>query len=417
MSMMRSRRAQRWAFLVVGVAALAGALLGSYARIVLADSDEFANRVEAALEDPVVREELAKATVDLLVEQEPELITIQPLLVDIVDGVLATDAATSLLSAAVRDLHRTLFTDADDTIILEVSELLLVAKAQITALSPELGALIPDDLTDSIVEARARAASVDSAQFIAAIDQWVFLLLAIAAVAFVGVLWRSPDASTGLANIGVGLIATAVVSLVAITLGELLLVGGESDVHRAVWNAFADPFDDWILMVAGAGAIVAVIAWFGVGELANSDRVSEIVQLARRRTRPVERLVWGASFVVIGLLVLFNRDTVVQLAVVLIGVFALTAGIREIVAVVAPSLVEGVADRRRDEPSHEGGEGLDCGSPEGRAQSRRRWASASSRCSRSSASPGAPAGPTTMVRPARPATAGTISATGRSTRW
>ena len=348
--MARSRRLQRWVLLTVGVIALACAMLGSYARLTLADSDEFALRVDAALDDPLVRQELSQATVDLLVNREPELVTIQPLLVDIVEGVLATDAASSLLSAAVRDLHRTLFTDSDDTVLLEVSELILVAKAQITALSPELGAMIPDDLTNSIVEARATASSIDAAQFVASLDLWVFVLLVIAALAFVGVLWRSPDASTGLASIGVGLIATAVLALVVATAVQLIVTGGGDDVDDAVWNAFVDPFDNWILALAGVGAIVAVIAWFGVGELDVSSRFDQVAHLARRRSAPLERLAWGTSFVLIGTLVLLNRNVIIQLVVVLVGVFALAAGIREIAAIVAPSLVEGVNDRRRNEP-------------------------------------------------------------------
>ncbi len=328
---------------VVGSLALVATLFAAYVRDVFADSAEFADRVAVAVEEPVVRAELTSAVVGEMVDAAPELIAIQPLLVTIVDGVLATDTANSLIRVAVDDVHRTLFTDDQDTILLEVSQLILVAKAQITALDPELGALIPDDLTDSIIEARERAVTIDAARFVADLDTWTYLLLAVTVAAFVAALWMAPRASNGLIGVGLALILASALAVVALVVGRWILIDTSNPVSVAFWDAFMEPFDLWILTLAGLGAVLAAIAWFGVGRLDPSERARHLASIVAPPSSLRGRVNWGVVVLVIGILVIAHQALVIRVIVTTIGVGAVVAGGRELLAAVFPSLVEGVA--------------------------------------------------------------------------
>lgn len=341
-----SRTIRQRLLIVLGMVALSLAVTASYVHITFGDSDEFARRAAVAFEDPAVRSELTDSIVDLLIRETPELVAIRPLLHSVVDGLLATDAAGALLEGTVRDVHRTLFTDDQDTILLQVSDLILVAKTQISVLSPELGAKIPDDLTDRIIDVRAAASTIDSAQFVAGLETWVYVLLSIAIAAFVAVLWRSRDASAGLVAVGSALVGASVLSLVVFTVGRWLLIDGDDEVARAVWDAFVDPVDSWALLLASIGAIVASVAWFGVGETELGRRRSQLAHLLRRRTDRRGRAIWGAAMLLTGLFVVTHATQVVRLSVTIVGVFVLALGGRELAATAVPSLVEGAGERR-----------------------------------------------------------------------
>lgn len=354
-----SRALQQRLLLVVGAVTLAAAMLGTYARDVLTDSSEFADRAAVAFEQPEVRTELTKAIVDEMVEAAPELVAISPLLVSIVDGVLASETASSLLRAAVDDVHRTLFTDDDDTIILTVSGLILVAKAQITALDPQLGALIPDDLTESVIETRERAMSLDVARFVEGLDFWIFLLVAAALAAFIAALWRVPHASDGLVGIGLALIGTAVMMLLAVIVGRWLFIDSSEPAATAIWQAFIGPFDRWILVVGALGAILATIAWYGVDDVDLAERREQIAHLVRRRSTRRGRVMWGLAATVAGIVVLTNAAPILRLGVATVGAFTIVIGLREVALSLFPGLASGVSDRLEEQDEVAGPERRD----------------------------------------------------------
>ena len=92
----------------MALAALAAvlALVAGYARHAVVNSDQFANRATAALEDPAVRALISTRVADQVLAQEPELIAVRPLIESVAGGVVGSGAFTGVFRSAVRDLHR-----------------------------------------------------------------------------------------------------------------------------------------------------------------------------------------------------------------------------------------------------------------------------------------------------------------------
>ncbi len=345
---MSTRRTSVTVFLVLGTVALALSIVAGFVRDTLVDSSEFADKSAAAIATPEVREVVVKATVDQMVAAEPELLAVRPILETVVDGVLGSDLATDIIRAGVADLHRTVFTGADDTLTVQLADLILVAKSQLTALDPELGALIPDDLTDAIVSVETRAVLVDATQLAETLQVLAFLMPVLTIVAFAAAIWRSDDGIRTLVHVGVAAVSAAAAVLVAERVARLLVTSGSDDdtVARAIWDAFTVDLGTWLLVVAGTGAVVSAVAWFGFDDIAISGHVERLGRLVRHRTGRRQQLVWGALALVVGLFVILNWQVSLRFVVTVGGAVLVGAGVREVLVAVAPGLMEGAGEDR-----------------------------------------------------------------------
>ena len=169
------------------------------------DSAEFTARATEAYSDPVVSDLLAHDIATQIVSADPELVAVQPILESVTGTLLVSDVATSTFVAAVADLHRTVFTDGNDTLIIRLADLIVVAKAQLSALDPEAGALIPDDLTDAIIDVQTSPAVIDAVQSVNELWAWSVLLSLLGMAALAIAAWLSPSGVAGTARVGVSI--------------------------------------------------------------------------------------------------------------------------------------------------------------------------------------------------------------------
>jgi hypothetical protein len=349
--------------LAAGVLAVALGLLVAYVYDTMSDGQEFADRATIVYSSPVVREQITNAVVDQIVGAEPDLVAVQPLLASIVSGVLASESTTKIVRATVVDLHRTVIGEQDDTVTMQFVDLILIAKTQLSALDAEAGALIPDDLTDAIVEVSAEPVFVDVVQTID--DLWVIAMLlpVLGALAFVASIWLAPSGSSGLVRVGSALVGAGFLAALLEWVGRRLVIGGdggEPDVAGIVWDAFVVDFATWAVATAAFGAVLAAAAWFGVGEVEPgrlSDRIGPVIG---RRTSKTGRVVWGLGAVAVGVVFIMQWQLVMQFSIAVVGAALVAVGLREALTVVAPGLVHRASatdlgshddERRRHEPS------------------------------------------------------------------
>ena len=94
---------------LTGVLLVLTAVVG-YARLTLVDSEQFANRATATLEDPSVRGLVAeRVTDDIVLRSRSELLAARPLIIGAVSGVVSGGAFTNLFHRAALDVHRAVF--------------------------------------------------------------------------------------------------------------------------------------------------------------------------------------------------------------------------------------------------------------------------------------------------------------------
>lgn len=257
---------------------------------------------------------------------------------------LRTDTASRVFEPAVRELHEGVV-DADrDSAVVRLTDLFLIVKTNLAALSSETAARIPDDLTDAVVSVHDSERSVAFVDLVGALRLLALVLPLIAAACFAGVLALAEDARVGLLKLGGTTIALAVLGTIVTLTARRLLVDGA--VGRSIWGAFVLPLERWILILAAIGAGVSALASLGVGETPVADRAKRLAHLARRRTVPTHRLRWSLAVGAVGVVQVAEPTTVLTMVVVVVGVALVAAAARESVAVVAPSLLEGARRRR-----------------------------------------------------------------------
>ena len=125
--------------------ALLGAVVAGYAHDALFDSDEFAERATAALDDDAVRAEVAiRVTDDLVLNAQPDLVGGPA--GDRGRGRRASSAAASSRACsepAVRDVHRAVFEQDANTATLTLADIGEVLRGALEALRPQLAEQIP----------------------------------------------------------------------------------------------------------------------------------------------------------------------------------------------------------------------------------------------------------------------------------
>lgn len=129
--------------MIMGAVTLVGAVFAAYVRDTLVDSQEFADRAEVAYSTPEVREVITAQIADQITATEPELLQVQPLLETIVDAILDSEIASDIFRASVADVHRAAFTDDDDTVVVQLADLILVARHSSRCSTPRPGLSFP----------------------------------------------------------------------------------------------------------------------------------------------------------------------------------------------------------------------------------------------------------------------------------
>lgn len=125
---------------------LIAATLAAYVGRVLFNSEQFADRATAALQDTSVRQVIGdRVTDELLLPAKPDLLAARPLVASTVSGVVGGDAFASLFRRGVRDVHRAVFQRDADTATLTIVDAGVVVAAALRELEPELASQIECD--------------------------------------------------------------------------------------------------------------------------------------------------------------------------------------------------------------------------------------------------------------------------------
>ncbi len=337
--------------LIAGVTALAVAT--GWVHTQIADDRAFANRTVDALAQPEVRQVVAAAVADELAVRVPRALEFRPVIEIAVEGVVASPAFRGVFVAAVRDLHRTILDGSDETVTLRLVDLVLVVKTQLAVLNPELADLIPDDLTDSLVQISADSLpggslrSLDAASRAAPVLPIVVLGLLGALVLTGGYTRRT------LATGGVAVACGA-------ALGYALLVGTAAVLGRSIRGALgpqADTVESAIRaeLLDGAGYVATLVGSAGLvfaGSVllsARGVRPLDLMHLARRtwlrgRGRGRRTVEWVTLAVLGGWMVL-QPEAALRAAVVVTGTALVTVAVGEILRLTLP---DAAADRPVD---------------------------------------------------------------------
>ena len=331
------------------------ALVSGYLAHTILSSEQFADRASAALSSDAVSNEIGSRVSEQLVSAKPDLISVQPVIEQVIAGAVRSKPFEDLFAAAARDLHRSLFVKDANTVTLTLADIGTTARGALQAFAPKLAKQIPggadvDVLTDKLPGIIATAATV--ADGVRALP-WI--LLAIAVLAAAAALWASADRRRDIVVFGIGAMIAGVVGLVGLRVANVILLnrvdpGQSRDAIDATWDAFMGDLNTAVVIFAAAGAVITAAASsllrpVDVG--APLRRAWELIATAPES--PPLRLLRGLLLLGVGILIIVRNDLFLELLAVLIGIYIAYIGAAELMRLAIPHAAE-----QRAEDVHRG---------------------------------------------------------------
>ena len=310
------------------------AVIAGYLDRALFNSDQFANRAADSLRDERVRSVVATGiTDDLVLRADADLIAARPLIEAVASGVVGSDAFTGVFRAGVRDLHRAVFERDRDTVTLTLTDAATLVRAAVGALRPALADQIDRDKRVQLLENDVGAVTGDLVRLAERVQVLALILFLVTVVLGAAGIAISPDRRRAVTDLGMGVAIVGLVVVMTYALGRGAVVGSFDDpsgrgAAKAVWDAF-------LLDLRSAGWVLAVSGAVVAASAASLIRPVEIEEPLRRLGRALvqepeatwARVARAVGLVAAGVLVLVDRDAVLQLLFTLAGAYLIYAGI------------------------------------------------------------------------------------------
>lgn len=281
---MRLRPSLRRTLLVASFLIGLFASLMVFAQDRLFDADSFSTTAASTLTEPAVNDYLAKLISDALIVEVPDLAIGGPLLEEVTGSVLQSGPALRVVETATSEAHRAVFTDGEDTLVLEVSDLVVSIDQALRAIDPELAEAIPDELTSLSIDLSSGELSTTTVRIAEDLRALTIVLVVLAVLAFTTVVAMASSLFRGLASMGfvLGLIGLFLVVLEAV--GEVALASyGQSELETnalvGIWNVVFGDLRNWGWVLILCGAFLAGLGW----AVLHTGRIREdMVALFRR---------------------------------------------------------------------------------------------------------------------------------------
>jgi hypothetical protein len=350
---MTARRRLPGALAALAALLVLATALAWYVRVAVLDSDGFANRATAAVQDPSVRTVIAdRVTDEVVLRHQADLISARPIISSGISAIVGSAPFRSLLRRAVLDAHRAVVTGDRNTIALTLADVGTVAATALDELKPSLAADVRATGATPLLTRRIGAAG-DVARTARRFRALSYVLAALALIAAAAALALSADRRRTVATLGVG-VAVAGVTIVAVLLAARVLVLGriggadERAAAGAVWDAYLAGLRTWGWVLAVSGAAVAAAA----SSLIRPVAVEDPARAAWRRlttepSRPAARAVRGLILVAAGLLVIVQTTVALQVAATVAGAYLLYAGATTLLRLIPAPAERPAAPRAR----------------------------------------------------------------------
>lgn len=339
---------------VLSTLVLALTVTAGYAERAGGDSDQFANRAGAALQDPSVRDLLAQRITDEIVPQRnSDLLAARPLIQSTVSATLGGRAFGGLFRAGARDIHTSVFQRSQHTITLTLLDVRTVVRAALDQFRPDLARRIADGNV-VILRRNLSGLSADAAHLARTVHV-AWLVLALLYVVLVAVaLWIAPDRRRTAIRLGVAIAGAGFLILLALILARNAAIDtvGGADAQaaaRAVWDAFLGDLRTLAWMLAALGAVLAASAASMIRPRRIEEPLRRLVELAPHEPhRPILRALRGAGALIVGILIVLDPVAAATIIVTLAGIYLIYGGATAMLALIYSP--EEAAERTRSRP-------------------------------------------------------------------
>ena len=309
------------------------------------DADEFANRTAQLLRSAQVREAVATEIVDEIIENGgAQLVPYRSLVISLAGDIVATPAFGDIFRQAVKQAHRSVFTEDGNAVAVNLSGTLGILTSSLQVTNPDIASKIPANLDQVIIDGTDQVRQLRLWQTAEDLSSSLNALAFALVVGIVGIATLTPSWRRAGLRIGMALLATGT-SITVISLLAPRLVAGRIDdpgLSGAVEKAMEIFFGDlrtlglWTL---ASGVIVAALV---SAETPSHQAVRPRDLLERGRdlldrwqpTTPGARVGQALVVIAVGVGLIVARDLVVPLTVVAVGSYLGYVGILLLLGVV-----------------------------------------------------------------------------------
>ncbi|WCB95055.1 hypothetical protein DSM104299_03797 [Baekduia alba] len=329
--------------LALGLSSLAAlaavlAIVTLYLRQEVADRDAFADRAVAALQEPTVRDVVAREIVVGLLERgSPDLVTARPLLESAVGAVVGTDPFRALVRGAALQAHSLLF-DRGNAFVLDLADTGTVVISAVRSLAPDVAARLPAHADATLIDLRDRPFADDTLRAADKIRTWALVLPFLALGLLAAAVAVAPDRGRALTAFGLAVGVVAIVAEIALATARTLVLRDlhgtdavpTADLRTAVgsvWDAFLGDLGGLLLIAGVVGFVLAA----GVLSAIDPDAVRrQVARVTRRPTAPAALGARGVTIAVAGLLVLLEPDLALRILAYVLGAGLVYVGSTEL---------------------------------------------------------------------------------------
>ncbi len=347
------RRIAASALAILAAAAFLAALAGGYSLRAIADSEQFAERATAALDDEDVRAEIAKRTAERLVAAKPDLVAVQPVIEGVVSGIAGQSAFQGLFRSAVRDLHRAVFEQDVNTLTLTLVDIGTTIRGTLAAVQPKLAKEIPAGSDTTVLDADPPAALLGLVRLTEAVKWLPLLFLLIGLAAAFSAARIAADSRRAVVTLGVSIALGAALALVGLRAAKAIVLTavddqGARDAVSAIWDAYLSDLGTALILFAACGAVLAAAASSMLRPVDVGAQVARgWAAVSTVPERPRMRFVRALLLIVVGAAIIVARDEFVELVAILIGLYVAYAGVAELMRLTISDSEFAAADRRR----------------------------------------------------------------------
>lgn len=246
---------------------LVGAVAGVVNHEVL-DADRFAAHVDGVRTDPDVARQLGEALTARLLEEQPDLVALRPLIEATATALVSSGVLGPVVRASVAPLFAALVTGERDPVVLRLADAGAVLVAAVTAFAPEAAVGLPADLDVRLSDLGGTALDEDVVEpvHLVRVLSWLAPLLGL--LALLGATacgGRHQLARRAAADVGRGLLGAGCLLAVLLVVTGALVRRSDGDtlegaVRSASWDQLSSAF--WVATAGTAlvGLVLVLVA-------------------------------------------------------------------------------------------------------------------------------------------------------------
>lgn len=316
-----------------------------WARMTVFDSARFAERADHILDSDPVRAALADELTNAIINAGPSnLASFRTVIRTALDPIMQTPTFRAIFRRSLDSAHDYLFTRSGNAAVVNLSEGLNVLTGSLQATNPDLANSIPSGTNDLLVKIGDRTQGLHLWKIAERLTlAGIGLLVAAGLFAFGSILLdvnrRRGTFALGIAASFSGIVMFLMATVVPIIAGSF---ANDPDTERAYATATKSFISDYRLLSIWFVGIGVLLCAFATATTPNGQAptvrstIERMVDAVRRRMPTTQRgrVAHAALLMALGLIVITQRDTVLSLAVVIVGALLAYVGSVQLLSIV-----------------------------------------------------------------------------------